>query len=97
MKLYDKSLSTLYENYRKLTLFSLAFPLFLERVSTGLISTTNTLLLSGYSQDAVTATGIVGQVTGLMDHFLIIPTIGLRVILGLELGRKNREAATKTM
>ena len=97
MKLYDKSLSTLYENDRKLTIFSLAFPLFLERVSTGLISTTNTVLLSGYGQDAVTATGIVGQVTGLMDHFLIIPTIGLRVILGLELGRKNRDTAVKTM
>ena len=97
MKLYDNSISTIYENGRKLTLFSLAFPLFLERASTGLISTTNTLLLSNYSADAVTATGVVGQVTGLLDHFLIIPTIGLRVILGLELGRKNRDTASETM
>ena len=93
MKFFDFSLFSIYENGRKLSVFSLATPIFFEMASTGLLSMVNTLLLSGYSQEAIGATGVVGQLTNLLSMILLITTWGLKVIIGVELGKGNIKGA----
>jgi len=95
MKLYDRSLTQFTENGKKLTLLSLSGPIFFEFVSVGLLSTINTLLLSGYSQEAIGATGIASQLIGLISSFLLIPISGLRIILGFELGKNDQKSAAQ--
>ncbi len=95
MKFYDSSISCVYENGRKLSVNSLATPIFLELVSVGMLGTINTLLLSGYNQDAVGAVGVVAQVLGLLTQVTTIVTLGMKVVAGVELGRSNRKAASE--
>ncbi len=97
MKIYDLSVTHLYENDRKISLLSLAVPIFMEHSSVGLSSIINTLLVSGYSQDIVTAIGVVGQLSGFIANILMISICGMRVILGIELGRNNRKNACSVM
>ncbi len=95
MKLYDPSISTLESNGQRLSIFSLATPVFLQHVSVGLLGTINTILLSGYNQDAVGAIGVANQVSGLISVILMISITGMRIIFGVELGRNNtKEAAS---
>ena len=97
MKFYDTSVTHLYEDGRKISLSSLALPIFIEHSSAGLFSIINTLLVSGYSRDTVAAIGVVGQLSGFIINILMISVWGMRVILGIELGRSRRKNACTVM
>lgn len=78
---------------KNLTLFSLAVPKFFELISVQLLNTMNTLLLSGYSQDAVTATSVSAQVISVLTAILTTAITGTIILTSVELGRENRENA----
>lgn len=59
--LYDKGISIIQEGGKQVSLIALAIPLLLEGVFTLLNGTVNTIILSGYSDMAVSATGVALQ------------------------------------
>ena len=91
--LYDSSISKFEENGRTITLMSLALPKFFESVFVGMLSTVSTLMLSGYSQDAVAATSIAGQILNFAIIILNIVISGFSIVMSIELGRKDRVTA----
>lgn len=90
---YDSSVSKIQENGRSISLLSLAIPKFFEMVLIQLLGTVNTLMLSGYSQEAVAATSVANQIYSMMTIILYIIVNGATVVVSVELGKKDREAA----
>ena len=93
--LYDSSISKFEENGRTITLMSLALPKFFEQVFVGMLGTVSTLMLSGYSQEAVAATSIANQILNFVIIILNIIISGFSVVMSIELGRKDRVSAGK--
>lgn len=90
---YNTSISKFEENGRTITLMSLALPKFFEQVFVGMLSTVSTLMLSGYSQNAVAATSIAGQILSFAVIILNIVISGFSIVMSIELGRKDRVTA----
>ena len=73
------------------TLFSLAFPMFLENIIPKFINTVNTSLLSNYSETAVAAIGTAGTAMGLVYTLSSVIGTGSTVVISNYIGRDNRE------
>lgn len=97
MKIYDKELSTIHENNKKITLVSLTVPKFFELLSISFIGTVNTALLSDYSQDAVSAVSIACSLLNYFVTFINILIIGGSFVQGYELGRSSRKTAEQVV
>lgn len=93
--LYDSSVSKMQENGRTISLFSLSVPSFFEQIFRMMLSTVNTLMLSGYSQEAVAATSVSAQLENVMLYLVTIIIFGMSIVISIELGRKNRKAAAQ--
>ena len=93
--LFDFSSLSFVENGRKMTLFSLALPAFLQTFFSSLIGTVNTLLLSGYADDAVGATTAANQIISTATLILNMTYIGAAVLVSIEFGKGNREGAKR--
>ena len=91
----DFSSLSFVENGRKMTLFSLALPAFLQTFFNSLIGTVNTLLLSGYADDAVGATAAANQIISTATLILNMTYIGAAVLVSIEFGKGNREGAKR--
>ena len=94
-KFFDFSSLSFIENGRKMTLFSLALPAFLQTFFSSLIGTVNTLLLSGYADDAVGATTAANQIISTATLILNMTYIGAAVLVSIEFGKGNREGAKR--
>lgn len=90
---YDSSVSTIYENGHKISMMSLAVPKFFEMVLIQLLGTMNTVMLSGYSQEAVAATSVANQIYNLILIALNIIITGMTLVMSVELGKKDRDKA----
>jgi len=73
----------------------LAIPLFLESIFNNLINTANTAVLSGYSEEAVVATGTVSIICSLFLTFFSSIAIGSSVIISNEIGADELEKAER--
>ena len=89
----DFSALTIYEDGRKITLAGLVVPSFLQILFVSLIGTVNTFMLSGYADDAVGATTAATQIINTATMILNMTYIGAAVLISIELGRCNKEAA----
>lgn len=91
---YDRELSAYVEdNGHKVTLFSLAAPIFLETMLRSMMNTVNTLILSRYTE---TAAGAIGTATTLLNFLMLLFTTiatGVTVIIVQNLGAGNRRRA----
>lgn len=90
-KIYDRSVSEVLENGKTVSLVSLTFPLLLENVFLLLYGTVNTVILSGYSDLAVSATSVAQQVSNLAVVLLGMISKGTVIVTSVALGAKNRQ------
>lgn len=91
--LYDKSISSVREDEKRIGLFSLALPLLLEYLFQQLYGTVNTLILSGYSDNAVSAVGVAQQIICIADALLNMVSKGAVIITSVALGAKYFDRA----
>lgn len=91
---YDRELTTVMdEDGRKLTLFSLALPIFFETALRTMMNTVNAMILSRYSE---TAAGAIGTATTLLNFIMMLFSMistGVTVIIVQNLGAGNRKRA----
>ena len=91
---YDRELASyMEENGHKVTLFSLAAPIFLETMLRSMMNTVNTLILSRYTE---TAAGAIGTATTLLNFLMMLFTTiatGVTVIIVQNLGAGNHRRA----
>ena len=94
--LFNKTDSSIVENGKKLTMFSLALPLFFESVFLLLYGTVNTLILSDYSDLAVSAVSVCVQISNIALGLVQMLIKGTVIISSVSLGGKNVLRAAKT-
>ena len=93
--IFDKNLLTVTTSLGSLKLVPLAIPIFLELVFNHLIGTVSTVILSGYSDEAVVATGSVNVVFSLCVLFFSGISTGASVIISNMIGAEKLEDAKR--
>lgn len=79
----------------KLSLVHLAWPMVLENIMKYLITTVNTLTMSSYSDHAVAAVGVSGQVVNLINSVYVAVGVGIMVVVSQHLGAGKTEKASQ--
>lgn len=92
---FDRSVTAIYEGNKKITLISLIIPLLMQHIFTQLYSTANTILLSGYSSTAVSASSIANQVLDISVVMMTMVTTGTVILSSIEIGANDREKAAR--
>ncbi|MFC3746546.1 MATE family efflux transporter [Paenibacillus sp. GCM10012306] len=83
------------QQIKRLTLFGLTGPIFLEQFLNTIILNIDTLMLSKYSDHAVAAVGVANQIL-VVAHFLFgFVTVGLSVLISQLLGAGKEKEAVK--
>lgn len=82
---------------RKVTLWNLAIPLFIELLLFQLLGMVDTLVLSRVSDEAAGAVGACNQIIGFTNLVFNIICIGANVLVSQFIGANDRESAQKTM
>lgn len=90
---FDFSVLSIDDNGKKLTLMALLIPKLCELLFSKLAATFNTLLISGYAEDAVGATTTATQIISIFTIILNITTVGATILVSFELGRGDRVRA----
>lgn len=93
---YNKQVTTFVENGKKITLFSLALPLFFEHIFALLYGTANTYLLSGYSNIAVSATSVSNEILSVVTVLINMVVTGTVIVSSVSIGSNDYERAGKT-
>ena len=91
--MYNNKVATIIENNKKITIWSLAFPLLIQTLLSNLINTTGITVLSGYSEAFVTATSISTQIMILPKTILDSLITGTVILSSVSLGRKDKNTA----
>lgn len=90
---YDFSVSKICENNSCISMSSLGIPKFFEAIFTTMIGTVNTMMLSGYSSDAVSATNVATQLINLATVLMTMIVSGAVLHISIELGRRDMKKA----
>lgn len=80
---------------RKLNVFNLTWPIFIEILLFMLLGSVDTLMLSRYSDNAVAAVGVSNQLLGMMNILFGVLSTATAILVAQNLGAKNREMATQ--
>jgi len=80
---------------RKVTLWNLAIPLFIELLLFQLLGMVDTLVLSRVSDEAAGAVGACNQIIGFTNLVFNIICIGANVLVSQFIGANDRESAQK--
>ena len=91
--IYNFSVNKINEDGRQIKLLNLFIPTFFESVFVLLLSTVNTIMISGYSQDGVTAINVANQVHNLAVELITMLITGMSVLISIELGKDNKKGA----
>ncbi len=96
MKLFskDRDLYEIETGQGKLTLLGLLWPILLENILRNLLSTVNTVLLSHFSEGAVTAVGIASSLLSIITMLHYVIAAGAAVVISQNLGAGNRKKAS---
>ena len=84
---------TVYDGTKKITLLSLIVPLLMQRIFTQLYGTANVILLSGYSDTAVSASSVANQLLDISVVMLTMLTTGTVILSSIEIGAQNTRKA----
>lgn len=90
---FDFSVLSIDDNGKRLTFMALLIPKLCELLFSKLTATFNTLLISGYAEDAVGATTSATQVISIFTILLNVTTVGATILVSFELGRGDRVRA----
>ena len=90
---FDFSVFHIDDNGVKLTFLALFIPKLCEILFSRVASTVNTLLISGYAENAVGATTSATQILSIFTILLNVTTVGATILISLELGRGDKERA----
>ena len=90
---YNHSVTVINDKGKHISVYSLALPLFFESIFLLLYGTVNTLMLSGYSPEAVSATSVAQQIIGIFTVILNMITKGSVILISINLGSKNIKKA----
>ncbi len=82
---------------RKMTLTSLAFPMFIESLLRQTLGIVNVFMLSQYSDKAVGAIGVSTQVISMVLVIYNVVSLGSAVIVNQYLGSGNKETASQVV
>ena len=82
---------------RKVTLLSLAVPMFIEMLLFSLLGMVDMFILSRVSDEAAGGVGACNQILGITNIVFNIICIGANVLVSQYIGAKNRDSAQKTM
>lgn len=88
-RFFDPSLFTVKSSLGTLTLFSLLMPLLFEAVMNQLQGTVSTIILSGYSDNAVAAVGAVNPVISMSLIIFSVVALGATVVVSNALGAED--------
>lgn len=92
----DKKLFSLDDGISKLSLFALAIPLFLEAISVHFVGMIQTMLSSNFLDGYfVSITSIVGSVVTPFATIASMVSVGMAIILSINLGRKRYDDCKK--
>lgn len=95
-KVIDKSLLSVGEGKDKLSVFSLALPIFFETIGVHLIGLVQSAMSAHYKGGFfVTVTSIPSNVLSLFLNVIGMVTTGMSIILSITLGRQNKEDCKK--
>ncbi len=94
-RVFDKSLLTVTTSLGSLRFVPLAIPIFLELIFNHLLGTVSTVVLSGYSDEAVVATGSVNIVFSLCVQLFAGMSTGASVIISNYIGAERLSDAKK--
>lgn len=89
----DRSLFKVTSSLGTVHLFSLAIPMLLESILNNLLGTVSTLVLSGYSEDAVAAVGAANSMLGTYGGFFSVIAFGATVVISNLIGAERLEKA----
>jgi putative MATE family efflux protein len=85
---------TFYDGNKKISLISLAIPLLLQQIFNTLCGTASIMLLSGYSETAVSAASVANQIFSLNSALILMVITGTTILTSIEIGSKNLGAAS---
>lgn len=95
--IYDRSVSVVEQNGKRITLAGLTFPLLLQNIFLTLYGTVSTIILSGYSAEAVSATSVVQQIIHTVITVIAMISQGVVIITSISLGvKQNARVASVT-
>lgn len=80
---------------KKMNVFDLTWPIFIEILLFMLLGSVDTLMLSRYSDNAVAAVGVSNQLLGMMNILFGVLSTGTAVLVAQNLGAKNKDMASK--
>lgn len=83
------------EKAKKLTLFTLTWPIFIEIFLYMLMGNLDTLMLSQYSDDSVAAVGVANQMLNIMIVMFGFVATGCSILVAQQLGAKNDRTAAE--
>ncbi|MBT2688993.1 MATE family efflux transporter [Bacillus sp. ISL-47] len=82
-------------NHKKLTLFALTWPIFIEILLHMLMGNADTLMLSQYSDESVAAVGVSNQILSLVIVMFGFVATGTSILIAQNLGAKNNKIAAE--
>ena len=91
--LFDFSVLSITDNGKRITFLAIFIPKLLETLFARLIGTVNTLMISGYAQNAVGATTSATQIINIFTILMNVTVTGCTITASIELGRGNRARA----
>jgi Na+-driven multidrug efflux pump len=96
MKIYlQTGRITMTKNQKKLTLFALTWPIFIEILLHMLMGNADTLMLSQYSDESVAAVGVANQILSLVIVMFGFVATGTSILIAQNLGAKNNKTAAE--
>lgn len=93
--MYNNKVATIQNDDKKITIWSLALPLFIQTILSSLISTTGVTVLSGYSETFVTATSISNQIMLIPLTVLNSLATGTVILSSISFGKNDKTTAAK--
>ena len=93
--MYNTKVATTQNDNKKITIWSLAFPLFIQTILSNLINTTGVTVLSGYSETFVTATSISNQIMVIPLTILNSLVTGTVILSSISFGKNDKTNAAK--
>lgn len=82
-------------NQKKLTLFALTWPIFIEILLYMLMGNADTLMLSQFSDESVAAVGVSNQILSLVIVMFGFVATGTSILIAQNLGAKNHKTAAE--
>ncbi|MFZ5987054.1 MAG: MATE family efflux transporter [Bacillota bacterium] len=83
------------DSYKKLTVLSLTWPIFIETFLRVMLGNVDTFMLSTYSDDAVAAVGITNQITHILIMLYWVISTGTTVLISQYLGAQKNKTASE--